>query len=124
MKRLRLGRHHNDLVYVQQGDEPSDDDRRFGVFSTPEDAAMVVGWGNHLAGLNRTAAEWASGDVERAIAHWSAQLARLDRVIAEGSASQFPGVVAAARLRIPDRQHLAVLLRTLGVDVPDLQEGP
>jgi hypothetical protein len=40
--RLRVGRHVGRTIYVQQGDEPTDNDRLIGLMDTPELAALVV----------------------------------------------------------------------------------
>lgn len=117
MKRLRLGRHHADLVYVQNGDEPSNDDRRLGVFSTDRDAAMVVQWGNFFAGSPELS------EYERAHAEafpeardfWTARLGELDRTIS--SCTWFERSLCDG-LRT-ERRHLALLLFKLGADVAD-----
>jgi len=44
--RLRTGRHLNRTIYVQLGDEPSDDDELLGLFLDPQRAAVMVAIAN------------------------------------------------------------------------------
>lgn len=121
MKRLRLGRHHDDLVYVQNGDEPSNDDRRLGVFSTDRDAAMVVQWGNFFAGsLELSEYEEANPTAfNEAREFWAAELTRLDEAIRRTRGTRWRSTEAGLRVR---RRHLALLLSKLGVDVTEEPE--
>lgn len=123
MKRLRLGRHHKDLVYIQEGEQPSNDDRRLAVFTTERDAAMVVGWSTHFWNTFRVSEHWERGEVDAAKDYWLEQLVALDRLIATNDDERFPihRRMTEERLK-PKRAHLAVLLRTLGVDVPEAPE--
>lgn len=45
--RLRLGRSHKDIVYLQTGDEPSSSDERVAVFMGPD----AVGWATVFVAL-------------------------------------------------------------------------
>ncbi len=124
MNRLRLGRHHKDLVYVQDGPEPSNDDRRLGVFSTERDAVMVVQWGNFFAGA-LALSEYEEDNptaFREALTFWTEKLARLDAAIANGQRARHLGVRHIAEHLRTERRHLAMLLWKLGVDVPDLPE--
>jgi hypothetical protein len=58
------------------------------------------------------AAALSSNPLAEALAYWREKLARLDAMIAAGVTSPYPGIREATELRRPDRQHLAVLLRT------------
>jgi hypothetical protein len=44
----RVGRKVGRTIYLQVGDEPSDDDQLIGVMDTPELALIVVAAVNHL----------------------------------------------------------------------------
>lgn len=57
-----------------------------------------------------------------ALDFWRAKLATLDRIITEGEQSQFSGVRDAATHLRSEREHLAVLLKALGVEVKGLDE--
>lgn len=59
---LRVGRKVGRTLYIQSGDEPSDDDELVGLMDTPELAAIVVAAVNgHLGQRIRFVAEEATG---------------------------------------------------------------
>jgi hypothetical protein len=97
-----------------EGDEPSDNDEMIAVCMNEHLASAIITMVNRRAVGNAA---------EEALEYWREKLARLDAMIAGGEDSPYPGIRAAAELRRPDRHHLAVLLRTLGVDVPEKEEG-